>query len=262
MKKALIFFLLLHLGCVYDVKACTCSSFSPSFKESLYRQRDSQTGLAVPHHYVVKGIITEYFPNAAGGRIVVLDQYMGTMPFTGDTVTFRSGNGANCIDPLIADNQGDTLIISMFRLSEDIPGLTPPAFAGEFMNMYCEVNYMRIGNGLVSGWINGVPAFPVADLKDSIDNFLNNLLTVDNLSGQRSSITISPNPVSEQLQLSHKGTTAKEVKLYDLNGRLLLTQDFVNNEATMNTRELSPGMYLITITDKEGQVYRKKLMKK
>ncbi|MVT07866.1 beta-1,3-glucanase family protein [Chitinophaga tropicalis] len=71
-------------------------------------------------------------------------------------------------------------------------------------------------------------------------------------------ITLSPNPVSEQLYLRNNDKV-RTLRIYDISGREVMR---VNNpQATLSVSSLAPGMYIVAIERKDGKQKRVKILK-
>jgi len=68
------------------------------------------------------------------------------------------------------------------------------------------------------------------------------------------SINIYPNPTTGQVQvINRQSQSISKIRLLDLNGKLLLSQDAYSNKALVDLSPLQPGMYWIETTDENGQ---------
>ena len=73
-----------------------------------------------------------------------------------------------------------------------------------------------------------------------------------------STVSVFPNPANELLNIT--GITEKTtIKLYDMHGKLVLEKELFNN-TTMNTSELSKGMYTIEIKGRTSSALKKELL--
>jgi Secretion system C-terminal sorting domain len=76
----------------------------------------------------------------------------------------------------------------------------------------------------------------------------------------REQLTISPNPATDHLQLrARSGNLQKgNAKLYDLRGRIVLTQPIAAQQSTsLDLKALEPGIYLLRYETKMGTVTEK-----
>lgn len=71
---------------------------------------------------------------------------------------------------------------------------------------------------------------------------------------------IAPNPVVNELKIASK-EPMKEIRIQDINGQTLLVTDVNQMNATIQTNELSSGMYFCTILFENGTIEQQKFMK-
>ncbi|MEO6131148.1 MAG: PKD domain-containing protein [Saprospiraceae bacterium] len=85
----------------------------------------------------------------------------------------------------------------------------------------------------------------------------------DDVTSSFSDLTISPNPFSNEISIqSHAGVfRPAHIQLYDVNGKLVFDQANIPVPINIFLPNLSPGMYMCVITEKDGIVYNAKLMK-
>ena len=76
-------------------------------------------------------------------------------------------------------------------------------------------------------------------------------------------ITIYPNPVSDRLCLLFNGEKTKpvKVKINDLGGRVVFSQDFNNNPLIIHPEKLEPGFYTVTVVFDNHLTINKKIIK-
>ena len=75
--------------------------------------------------------------------------------------------------------------------------------------------------------------------------------------------SLYPNPAKTEVFIKNKtGATLSKVKVFDLTGKLVLTQVVENNETnpSVNISALSGGLYLISVEDVTGNRYQSKLV--
>jgi Secretion system C-terminal sorting domain len=73
-------------------------------------------------------------------------------------------------------------------------------------------------------------------------------------------VIVYPNPVSDRLMISNNTNESLEIILYDITARELLHQYFTNS-ATVNTEQLSKGIYLYKIMNNTGGEKTGKIVK-
>ena len=74
---------------------------------------------------------------------------------------------------------------------------------------------------------------------------------------------IHPNPVKSQIFLTSKSTTGNlKVKIFNLEGKLLSTQDVVlENQTSIDVSSLISGIYFLNVEDESGYMEVKKFLK-
>ncbi|MFK5983363.1 MAG: PQQ-dependent sugar dehydrogenase [Flavobacteriaceae bacterium] len=76
-----------------------------------------------------------------------------------------------------------------------------------------------------------------------------------------SDITLYPNPVSDSLKISVKNTTIKNVIVYDLKGKAVITKvNLTNSEEIIKVNSLAAGIYMMKITSEKGSTIIKKII--
>jgi len=75
-------------------------------------------------------------------------------------------------------------------------------------------------------------------------------------------ISIVPNPFIDQLNVSINENRNYDLYVYDLQGKLILTQKINSGITSVNTDKISNGFYMVSIIDPDGKIHvRKKLVK-
>lgn len=74
-------------------------------------------------------------------------------------------------------------------------------------------------------------------------------------------IALYPNPCSRQFMISCP-KTAQSIEIFDLTGKLVFNTTESNTEIIINTSDWISGIYLVKITDKDGKVFHKKVVRK
>jgi hypothetical protein len=73
-------------------------------------------------------------------------------------------------------------------------------------------------------------------------------------------VRFSPNPFSNELNISTNNNAPSQIILYDITSRKLLQQTFINS-ASLNTSHLSKGIYIYTVTNNKGVIRKGKVVK-
>lgn len=74
-------------------------------------------------------------------------------------------------------------------------------------------------------------------------------------------IALYPNPCNRQFMISCP-KTARSVEVYDMTGKLVFNTSEPNTELIINTSDWISGIYLVKITDKDGKVVHRKVVRK
>lgn len=131
-----------------------------------------------------------------------------------------------------------------------------------------EVTFYKVINAGHT-WSGAVPAPPLGftnqDINQSaiIGSFFNNFCSVTTGVGNTSienSISIFPNPFSNQLTFNLTDNEQTTVSLYDCVGRQVLQHTFTNS-TTLNTDQLADGIYFYELHNDNGAVKNGKILK-
>jgi hypothetical protein len=95
---------------------------------------------------------------------------------------------------------------------------------------------------------------------DSLVTNCNLVLGVQNISASKSSIELFPNPFSDKLNITLKRNERVEVIIYDITSRKIFNQTFTNS-ISINTEELSKGIYIYEVRNKNGVIKKGKVVK-
>jgi hypothetical protein len=118
----------------------------------------------------------------------------------------------------------------------------------ECMNMFCTAQLMRMNLALST--------MPRSSLLLSPG-----CLTVGIMENINSTyISISPNPFSDKLTIASKTNQPLEITLFDITSRKLLQQQFTN-AISLNTSQLSKGIYIYELRTKNGVIKKGKVVK-
>jgi hypothetical protein len=73
---------------------------------------------------------------------------------------------------------------------------------------------------------------------------------------------IYPNPVQNELRIDFSKATSVQVDVLDLQGRVLESASYQDkNGVTMQLGHLNNGVYLVRMTDKDGNQYTSRIVK-
>jgi hypothetical protein len=85
------------------------------------------------------------------------------------------------------------------------------------------------------------------------------LTTISNTSTP-SSLNVFPNPCTDKLNIFIKGNDQNEIMLYDILSRKIMQKKFTNS-ATLNTEQLSRGIYIYEVRNKNGVIQKGEVVK-
>lgn len=79
---------------------------------------------------------------------------------------------------------------------------------------------------------------------------------------ENKSFSVYPNPASDRIHISSASNYVKEFQLSDLTGKILKTQNCDTSEVEISLDQIANGVYFLRITDSEGKITFKKIIKK
>ena len=74
-------------------------------------------------------------------------------------------------------------------------------------------------------------------------------------------VLLAPNPASDLLNITLDDETIREVVVYDMKGKLVLSQNATERKLTLQVGKLDQGAYVIEITTEEGTIYHERFVK-
>lgn len=74
-------------------------------------------------------------------------------------------------------------------------------------------------------------------------------------------VTAYPNPFDQQIHIS-TSNSLQRIKIYDIHGKLLISNSALENETSISTSHLQSGVYFLKITDTHDQTSIKRMLKK
>jgi len=80
---------------------------------------------------------------------------------------------------------------------------------------------------------------------------------------QTETLIIYPNPSSTEISFNLNISNTENVKLFDINGKLIYASSIINqnNTVTINIENLDNGLYFINVIDNNGTFRRSKFTK-
>jgi len=123
--------------------------------------------------------------------------------------------------------------------------------------------YITIGNFYDDGGTVAILVNSTTNHHDSycyIDDVSLSLCTGINDLNQNVSVNIYPNPFSDELMIENTDGDLLEIILYDIASRKLLRQSFTSS-TSINTEQLSKGIYLYEVRNRNGLCKKGKVVK-
>ena len=74
---------------------------------------------------------------------------------------------------------------------------------------------------------------------------------------QEDELTIYPNPANNQLTVKSEQLTVKEIKVYDVMGETVYSEQLTTNNTTIDVSGLASGLYFLQVNSEQGTVNRK-----
>jgi len=99
---------------------------------------------------------------------------------------------------------------------------------------------------------HAAPAYRIVVLHTSVDN---------PVAVSDEPVKLFPNPVGDVLRIAANATGLKKVELFDLNGKLVLTEDLYSESAELQVSSLPPGAYIVRVHAQSG-IVTKRIIKK
>lgn len=108
-------------------------------------------------------------------------------------------------------------------------------------------------------------AYNYLQLSNTVFNTISTTITsTENSPNSCFSFTIYPNPFTDDIQLSINANNKNKsfhVSIFDISGKKLIDHTNINCQLTINSQNLSQGMYFIVIEDGEGNSKTEKIIK-
>jgi len=92
----------------------------------------------------------------------------------------------------------------------------------------------------------------------NIDNISTGQLVIDNVNELlNTEICLYPNPATNYLHVNSKNNAAKNIKIIDVNGKIVLNKTMHENIETIDISPLAKGIYFAKISDEKSNVLKK-----
>lgn len=86
--------------------------------------------------------------------------------------------------------------------------------------------------------------------------------SIENVALGNDVASVYPNPANNTLNVKMEATKSFTVRMVDMLGRIAMTQNTENGEMSINTSSITNGLYILSISDKEGNQTNKKVQVK
>ncbi|MBV6485945.1 MAG: hypothetical protein KFKLKKLM_02566 [Flavobacteriales bacterium] len=124
---------------------------------------------------------------------------------------------------------------------------------------YNTINGYKLGDNIVVVW----PVAGSTAIRDTIRKnvFISNSLSIQRLSSVDKEVIIYPNPFNQffEFKIVDKQINLKQVRLYDIGGRIVINN---NRNSNINTENLTNGIYFLELEFMDRRKITYKLIKK
>lgn len=78
---------------------------------------------------------------------------------------------------------------------------------------------------------------------------------------EKNGFSLYPNPAKERFNIKNlNNIELSKIRIFDISGKELLSQNIENNDDVVSTKSLSEGIYIVVLEDVSGNTYRSKLV--
>jgi len=128
--------------------------------------------------------------------------------------------------------------------------------------------YDSFGDGICCAWGTGAyeiinpNGVLVASGGEFIDSETTTICTntVDVVNAESNNLSIYPNPAADNVRVQASGII-QSVRLHDAMGRLVFSQSNASTQFNLDTTSLTDGLYMLSITTKEGTINRQLMIR-
>jgi len=121
--------------------------------------------------------------------------------------------------------------------------------------------YDSISTNFIAGWYTPDAAYYlIDDVCVSTDSLTCNQTVGINAVKNEEDLILFPNPFSDKINISLKRNEVVEFTLFDMASRKIFNQSFTNS-ISINTEQLSKGIYLYEVRNKNGVIKKGKVVK-
>jgi hypothetical protein len=169
------------------------------------------------------------------------------------------------------DSLSGGLHAGLFRLNQNGDSLWAHNYHAKLIDEFNQINDFVItddGGFLLAGYHSptNMNYNPGAWLlkTDSMGNAPNmHTAGFEGLKFESSMLNVFPNPASDfvSIEFNSQKTKISSYKIYNSQGKLLLSENLMANDFTINIKSLSPGFYIVKLVSNKQQIYITKLLK-
>jgi hypothetical protein len=196
---------------------------------------------------------------SANSRYVAIGGVSGKSVFFGETKdsVFVNNSGQDGWYAVVDINSGKTLKLGAARGNGFSDAIRALSFSGD--DLYLGGNFEN------TKMIFDSSAVSVGPAKNGTDLFVakmstSGLVSIEEKSANLVNIKIYPNPANDVLNIEDLQAET-EVRLYSMSGQQVYTGVSAGNLHQLNVASLAPGMYILQLRDKDGEVYSAKVLK-
>lgn len=117
-------------------------------------------------------------------------------------------------------------------------------------------NHMFTSDSCTELILDDARLYTIAELSASVPHCTLGI----NDEASQNTVTIFPNPVTNELNIETNNNGFSEIILYDITSRKLMQQNFTNS-VSLNTEQLAKGLYLYEVRDRHGLFKKGKVVK-
>jgi len=136
-------------------------------------------------------------------------------------------------------------------------GFSGPTTGGGEPNAICNDAWF---SGGYAAWLycdcdDVSPLPPSDDKKTHGGDYFNGGTIIDNRADKESKINVYPNPIGEIMNIESNNESIRQIEIYNSNGELVLRNAYTsskNQNVSLNTSELTNGLYLVRIKSESG----------
>ncbi len=167
------------------------------------------------------------------------------------TLTHLTPQVENSVSNMLNDNTNWTLVSGYFIANGGEKFMT----IGNFNHWWLTNRQNNISTGLGTAYYQTAYYYI-----DDVSLFDCTGLLVDELNKDNETIDIYPNLITNELTVNINNNEPVEIILYDLSSRKLLQEIFTKTKI-INTEQLTKGLYLYTVSNKNGIIKNGKIIK-